>query len=168
MFEKHRESQNAVFDPEHFLDFLLVHSEKSQSIRNSFKGLRRLNAFLEAVQMEFGVCFSQEEIEKNWGLKEFSALLERKQKNRNGSLNAAKRKLREAESKAFSEPIKVFIAVAVISGLFSGLWTRTTVKWVVPMVAGSLAAFLAGLLQWKEIRFYKKLVSSISHDKAIS
>lgn len=58
LFEKHRATPGAPFEEAHFLDFLLPNPGQKRAVYDSFKGLRRLNAFLDEVQDEFTVCLS--------------------------------------------------------------------------------------------------------------
>jgi hypothetical protein len=65
LFEAHRRSPGTPFNPGHFLDFLLDDPEDVGDFRNSFAGLRRFNAFIDAVQLEFSVCLSIKDREAN-------------------------------------------------------------------------------------------------------
>jgi hypothetical protein len=57
-FEKHRATPGASYDESHFLDFLLAAPRVERAVYNSFKGLRRSNAFIDEVQYESAVFFS--------------------------------------------------------------------------------------------------------------
>lgn len=71
LFEAIRATPGAAFDEGHFLDYLLAEPGGKDVVRNSFAGLRRFNAFVELVQLEFGVCFSLKDLEANYSLDKF-------------------------------------------------------------------------------------------------
>ena len=58
LFERHRQRPGTPFDEARFLDHLLAAPARRGAYRDSFGGLRRFNAFLDAVQLEFAVCYS--------------------------------------------------------------------------------------------------------------
>jgi hypothetical protein len=72
LFEEYRAVPGAPFDESHFLDFLLAEPKKREAVRNSFRGLRRFNAFIERVQYEFAICFSLADVEANYSLEKFA------------------------------------------------------------------------------------------------
>jgi hypothetical protein len=76
LFESHRERPGTPFDAAHFLDFLMAVPKGKGAVRNSFRGLRRFNAFIDAVQLEFAVCFSIRDRESNLSLDDFVARVE--------------------------------------------------------------------------------------------
>src|SRR5688572_14968620 len=76
LFESHRERPGTPFDATHFLDFLLAEPKGKGAVRNSFGGLRRFNAFIDAVQLEFAVYFSIKDRESNHSVDGFAARVE--------------------------------------------------------------------------------------------
>jgi hypothetical protein len=71
LFERHRKTPGAPFDESHFLDYLLARPKRRHAVYNSFTGLRRFNAFIDAVQLEFSVFFSVKDREANYSLQKF-------------------------------------------------------------------------------------------------
>lgn len=71
LFEMHRETPGAPFEEAHFMDFLLSDPRKSGSIKNSFKGLRRYNAYIEQLQLELGVFLSIKDYDTSFSLNKF-------------------------------------------------------------------------------------------------
>lgn len=81
LFEKHRATPNAQYDDDHFLDFLLASPKQKRAVYNSFRGLRRFNAFLDEVQNEFAVCFSIEDRDANYPIDKFVNRIQELQKS---------------------------------------------------------------------------------------
>ena len=71
LFEAHRETPGAPFEEGHFLDFLLSDPHKTGSVKNSFRGLRRYNAFIEQLQLELGVFLSVKDYDTGFSLQKF-------------------------------------------------------------------------------------------------
>lgn len=94
LFEKHRASPGAPYESEHFLDFLLPAPVKECGVYNSFRGLRRFNAFLDELQLEFAVCFSLKDREANYSLEQFVARVQQLQSSRRSSLASLNRQLK--------------------------------------------------------------------------
>ena len=88
LFEKHRATPGAPYEGDHFLDFLLAEPKGKRAVYNSFRGLRRFNAFLDEVQYEFAVCFSLEDRETSYPLEKFVARVLELQESHRGSLKS--------------------------------------------------------------------------------
>ena len=76
LFELHRERPGAPYEATHFLDFLMAEPKGKGAFRNSFRGLRRFNAFIDAVQLEFAVYFSIKDRDSNPSVDDFVARVE--------------------------------------------------------------------------------------------
>jgi hypothetical protein len=98
LFEKHRATPGAPYDDTHFLDFLLADSKKKDAVYNSFRGLRRFNAFIDEVQYELAVCFSTQDRDANFSLASFVSRVVELQKSRHGSLKSLKNQERAANA----------------------------------------------------------------------
>jgi len=73
IFERHRATPGTAFPEERFLNHLMADPKGPEAVRNSFSGLRRFNAFIDEVQLEFGVCFSMKDLEASYSLPRFEA-----------------------------------------------------------------------------------------------
>jgi hypothetical protein len=71
IFEEHRETPGAAFDEAHFLDFLLAAPEKKRAVYDSVAGMKRLDAFLDQIQLEYSICFTHAERNANFALDAF-------------------------------------------------------------------------------------------------
>jgi hypothetical protein len=85
-FERCRAVAGAPFEEGRFLDFLLASPSGDRAAYNSFAGLRRLNRFIEAVQLEFSVCFSMDDRDKNYGLEPLIARIRKLEASKQSSL----------------------------------------------------------------------------------
>jgi hypothetical protein len=94
IFEKHRFAPGAPYDDGYFLDFLLPEPKKRGALYDSFRGLRRFNAFLDEVQYEFAICFSVEDRDANYSLDRFVDRVKELEKSRRSSLASLKNRIR--------------------------------------------------------------------------
>ena len=90
LFEQHRELPGAPFDEAHFLDFLMAEPKNVGAIRNSFRGLKRFNRFVDDVQYEFAVCLSLDDRESTRSLSNFVERIENLERSRRGTLRSLK------------------------------------------------------------------------------
>jgi hypothetical protein len=128
LFEKHRAAPGAPYDEEHFLDFLLVTPKKARAIYDSFSGLRRYNAFVDDVQLEFAICFSLKDRESNYSLPKFVDRVIELEKSRRGSLASLKN-----QARAGAGWHVVVIANLVV--LIVGVWLNGSV-WAILTLCG--------------------------------
>jgi hypothetical protein len=73
LFEAHRKAPGTPYDDSHFLDYLLEAPDKRRAVYHSLAGLRRLNAFIDQVQLEYSIHFSQRDRDANYGIDPFVA-----------------------------------------------------------------------------------------------
>jgi hypothetical protein len=71
LFEAHREKPGAPYEESHFLDFLLAEPRQRRAVYDSFKSLRRFNAFLGELQWEFAIFLSGRDRDANYSLSRF-------------------------------------------------------------------------------------------------
>jgi hypothetical protein len=93
-FERFRAVPGAHFDESHFLDYLLASPNAKGEIRNSFAGLRRFNRFMDRVEIELGICFSQADLERPFSVDGFVERASALQSSPNGSLASLKNRER--------------------------------------------------------------------------
>lgn len=142
LFERHRQSPGEPFDESHFLDHLLAHPKGERAVYNSFAGLRRFNAFIDTVQLEFSICFSVKDRDANYSVQEFV--------QRIGELKASRRSclasLRNQQRRGFG-----WGTVALLNLL--GLVACTlALRFFQPL--GALLAALLMLANLMLVRFY--------------
>jgi hypothetical protein len=61
LLEEYREAPGTPLDGSHFLDFLIAAPDRKRAVYDSAAGMRRLEAFLDRVQLEYSVCLSHAE-----------------------------------------------------------------------------------------------------------
>jgi hypothetical protein len=86
LFEKHRAAPGTPYDESHFLDFLMSKPKGKGAVYNSFRGLRRFNAFLDEVQYEFAICFSIKDRSAHYTLDKFVTRVQELQGSSRSSL----------------------------------------------------------------------------------
>jgi hypothetical protein len=94
LFEKHRAVPGAPYDEARFIDYLLANPLGARVVHNSFRGLRRYNAFIDDVQYEFAVCFSRQDFEGNYSLSRFVDRVAELEQSRRGSLASLKNQIK--------------------------------------------------------------------------
>jgi hypothetical protein len=94
LFEKHRSAPGAPYDESYFLDFLLPDPKKKGALYDSFRGLRRFNAFIDEVQYEFAICFSTGDRDANYSLDKFVDRVKELERSRRSSLASLKNRMR--------------------------------------------------------------------------
>lgn len=94
LFEKHRAAPGAPFEEQRFIEFLLADPAKPRAVYDSFRGLRRFNAFIYEVQLEFAICFSQKDREANYSLSKFVERVAELEHSRRGSLTSLNNQIR--------------------------------------------------------------------------
>lgn len=93
LFEKHRATPGAPFEEAHFLDFLLPNPAQKRAVYDSFRGLRRLNAFLDDVQDDFTVCLSIADRTDNLSLTKLVDRVQQLEQSPRGSLASLKNRV---------------------------------------------------------------------------
>lgn len=72
LFEAARQAKGAGYEPERFLAFLTEPPARTgRRVADTFRGRRYFVRFMESAQLEFGVCFTNEEWERGFSLDEF-------------------------------------------------------------------------------------------------
>ncbi len=111
ILEQHRAAKGAPLDESHFLDYLLADPKSRRAVYNSFKGLRRYNAFINDIQLHFGICFSRADFDANLSLPKFVARIVELQSSRRSSMAAFK----SSEKHGFGWHTIVFVDILALS-----------------------------------------------------
>ncbi|MFZ5724237.1 MAG: hypothetical protein ACOY33_11325 [Pseudomonadota bacterium] len=136
LFEKHRATPGADFDENHFLDYLVASPAGRGAFRESFRGLRRYNAYLDEVQGDFAIHFSQGDREKNFTLEEFAERVEQLELSPQSSLS----------SLACSEKAGAGWATIILLDFFLGCAALALREF--PWLTVSLATAMIGVTGW--------------------
>jgi hypothetical protein len=134
-FEKFRATPGAPFDEGHFLDFLLANPSGIGAVRNSFAGLHRFNKFMDAIQLEWGICFSQADLERSFSIDSFVDRANALQASRKGSLASLK-----SRERAGAGWTPVVILDLILVGIAVGFENKPAVS----VTALAFAAVISG------------------------
>jgi hypothetical protein len=118
LFERHRATPGAPYDEQHFLDFLLPNPGQPRAVYDSFRGLRRFNAFIDDVQLEFAICFSLKDRDANYSLPKFVDRAIELERSRRGSLVSLKNQTRAGAG----WQVAIFANFLLV---IIGIWLRT-------------------------------------------
>lgn len=161
LFEKHRALPGAPYDAEHFLDFLLPGPVTDRAVYDSFRGLKRLNAFWDELQLELAVCFSVKDRDANYSLERFVARVEELQQSRRSSLASLNN-----QSKM---PVEGFVVVVNLILVIALVALRSS-----PWAAGAAGAAILAFNMWyyrfrrKDRLYWESLRARIEgHDPAV-
>ena len=123
-----RQSKGGQYDPDRFLAFLTeVPAPAGKRVADTFKGRRRFVHFMEAVQMEFAVCFSNEDWERGFTMDEFVERIETKIAKPAEAHRLAQRRLQEARMSLKNEPVKfglLTIPLLIAAVALHPIWLR--------------------------------------------
>jgi len=114
LFEKHRAAPGTPYDESHFLDFLMSKPKGKGAVYNSFRGLRRFNAFLDEVQYEFAICFSIKDREANYALEKFVARVDALEQSPRSSLASLKNQMHGHSGLNIVVIVNMFLALLAI------------------------------------------------------
>ena len=128
MFEAERRKKGGEYDPDRFLAFLTaVPASKGNRVADTFGGRRRFVRFMEAVQMEFGVCFPNEDWDRGFTMDQFVECIELQMDNPAAAHRLAKRRLQEAQGSRKEEPLKfglLMIPLLIAAVALHAVWIR--------------------------------------------
>jgi len=115
LFDAARQSPEATFERERFLAYLTSPpASTGRRVADTFAGRRRLVRFMDSVQLEFGICFTNEEWERGLGVAEFTSLVDAKRANPKQAERLAAKRLQDAQRSRTDEPIKFAILAGVL------------------------------------------------------
>jgi len=160
IFAQHRETPDAPFEQEKFLDFLMADNRPLSKLRNSFRGLWRLNGFYDALQLECVVCFEDGVAEKSWSASQLAAHIAEKKKNPAAQKALVNKRLKRAERNLYFEPLK--LAMFVIGPLALVLYAvarklgADALAHVFPVLGLAALGFCCSITR-REAALYRKL-----------
>ena len=163
IFENHREQPGAPFDDDHFLDFLISEPKYVGAVKNSFKGLRRFNKFIDDVQFDFGVCFSVKDRESSMSVDKFADRIEKLMCSRSGSLRSLKNQERGGTGWTFPA-LFWLILVSIAIGVRDIWWLSILLIAVALVITGFFINFSRS-----ETQYRRRLRSRIeAHEKSVA
>ncbi len=67
-FNEMRPNSSKEFNREHFMDFLTDPAHPKNTIKNSFRGVRRYYNFMNKLEIEFKICFGLPDLDRYYSL----------------------------------------------------------------------------------------------------
>ena len=161
LFEDARKRKGAPAEPDRFLAFLTDPPARSgRRVADTFAGRFRFVRFMEAVQLEFGICFTNAEWEKGLSLDEFAQLVLTKLMKPELARRRAEEGLRAARIRLTDDPVKFGLLASplLVGVMFSSSWIAR-VLFVLPwaLVVGGVT-----ILVLKDVSYSAKLAERTS------
>jgi len=149
IFERHRATPGAPFDESHFIDYLLANPHRKRAVHNSFRGLRRYNAFIDELQLRLCICFSVQDFEANYSLSKFIERVTELKTSRRSSLASFRNQRRYGFGWG-----AVFLVNLLIAFLTAGA-TRISGAFAIALLISAIVANIGVVvfyLRWKNYR----------------
>ena len=113
IFQSERRNASAEFDATHFMDFLTHPAHKKNTLKNSFRGVRKYYRFMDKLELEFGICFRLSDLDQYYSVDKLTKkVLERIQKGK-GNKMILQRRNQEKE-----KYIIELVLLIILAGLF--------------------------------------------------
>ena len=111
LFSDEQEKSGLEFEESHFMDFLTNPPHPKNSIKNSFKGVRKYYSLMNKIELEFGICFGLPDLDRYYSVDSLTKKIQDKIGNKRSNKMILQRRLEEKEN------YKIEVAVAVIAVL---------------------------------------------------
>jgi acyl carrier protein len=101
IFHEERQKTNAYFSESHFLDFLSFPPHQKNTLKNTFRGVRRYYRFMNKLELEFGICFSLSDVDKYYSIDSITKKVIERINKRRGNLMILKQRNEQKERYGF-------------------------------------------------------------------
>lgn len=157
LFENARQSKSEPYDTERFLVFLTKSPiSNGKRAADTFAGRRRFVRFMESVQLEFGVCFSNDEWDRGFTLDKFIECIESKIKKPEQAQRLAQKRFQESRAAIVNDPVK--FGILAIPILLVAMMVQTVTIRVLFVVLWVGITFGILWLAAREYKYSKRLV----------
>lgn len=156
LFENARKRKGSPAEHDRFLAYLTHPPARAgRGVRDTFAGRFRYVRFMESVQLEFGICFTNAEWDKGLSLEAFTALVFTKATKPPSRL--ARERLDAARRRRVSDPLKiaVFATPLLLAMKLSSEWPLR----VLLLIPWGLFVGGAIVLALKDVRYAERLVA---------
>jgi hypothetical protein len=113
IFSLTRQSPGAACDETHFLDFLLHPPAEKNTIKNSFKGVKRYYDFFRAMELRFGICFADADQDKFYSLDKFVSKTKERIQNVKGNKMIIQRRVSEKDRYYIDFVLTIILFIAL-------------------------------------------------------
>ncbi len=151
IFDSERKNPSADFNESHFMDFLTYPAHPKNTIKNSFRGVRKYYRFMDKLELEFGICFSLQDLDKYYSVDQLCKKVLDRIKKGKGNNMILKRRLEEKEKYYFE------IALILILG---GVYYWQGVNWISILLTIGFGIVIYWILSSK--------LYSMGHDKKLA
>ena len=160
-FEAARERPGTTYEPDRFLAHLTrVPAKKGTRVADTFAGRRRLIRFVHAVQLDFGICFTNQEWERGYTLDEFVRLVEKKTSKPEAAARLGRERVRAARMHLTDGPLKLGLLASPL--LAGAVFTPRIAPRLILGVLWLTIAGGAGFIAWRDYAYYRTLDDRIS------
>jgi hypothetical protein len=97
IFQQKLQSPNSYFEEAHFLDYLLDPPAAKNTIKNSFRGIRRHSRFFDEVELTFGICFSEADLDRSYSVDQLGEKVKERLDKGKGNRMILQRRLEEKD-----------------------------------------------------------------------
>ena len=112
IFKSERSNSSADFNENYFMDFLTNPAHQKNTIKNSFRGVRKYYRYMDKLELEFGICFSLSDLDKYYSLDKLTKkVLERIKKGKGNKMILQRRN--EEKEKYIFEIVLLIILVGI-------------------------------------------------------
>ena len=105
---------------------------------------------MDRVQLDFGICFTNEEWDRGLGLNDLIEIVEAKMKNPEPQRRLAEKRVREARAALVGEPVKFGIITGCLFLVPAALG-----EWVVRVVLATLWLVVVIAIVWMNMKQYR-------------
>ena len=113
LFEQTRETPGAYYDKAHFMDYLVDPPTNKDNIKNSFKSARKYYTFFEAIELQFGICFTLADQDKFYSLDKFVAKTKERIDNSRGNKMIIRQRMAEKHTYYFEFLLTIILTLFV-------------------------------------------------------
>ena len=153
-----REDASVTIDEANFMASLT--RPLGKPLEDSFKGLRYKNSFLEKVEMSFGICLTEADLSRTWGLDEFARYVDSRSAKSDTNLALARKRIGQQKGGNASLFVMVAVVFLVLTLLSPSAW-----KWL-PILAYAVVMAILWRYQSAAVRHYRDLAKMIEEKAA--
>ena len=162
-FEAARECPGTACDPARFLAHLTrVPPKKGRRGADTFAGRRRLVRFVHAVQLDFGICLTNQEWERGYTLEEFVTLVEKKVGKPDAAARLGRERVRAARMHLTDTPLKFGLLASPL--LAAAVFTPRIVPRLICGVLWLTIAGGVGFIAWRDYAYHRTLEDRIRRE----
>lgn len=162
LFEKHARVAGALPPDTPFLHRLLAGARNISNVRNSFRGISRLNRFMDEAQLTLGVCFGVSDAEKEWTLQSLAAHIDDKKSNPAAQKTLTKKRLKQARQYLLDGMVKAVLFLSLPLGVFVWHAFDGSTGRGIGLAVAALPALAVLWFCLGEIRLYTRLLKAIN------